>query len=83
MALEPGRLQLSRRHAPGHDDLEGPFAEAQARRIGVLGRLFEQAIKAVTAPVQLLLQGDHLRVDGFCVFSSLVEGCVCWKRMGA
>jgi hypothetical protein len=58
VALEPGRLQRARRHAAGHDNLEGALAEAQLWWAGMHRRVLQQAIESVGVPVEFLLQRD-------------------------
>lgn len=58
VAREPGCLQFAGDHAAGHDDLEGALPEGERRRVRVLGRIVEQAVEVVAAPVEFLLQRD-------------------------
>src|SRR4051812_15482542 len=83
MALEPRSLQLAGRHATGHNDLEGALAEAERRRLRVLWRRLVQAVEAVAAPVEFLLQRDHARARGVDVGAGSVEVVAAGQDAGA
>ncbi len=83
MALEPGSLQLTGCHATGHGDLEGALAEAERRRVWVLRRRLVQAVEAVAAPVELLLQRNHAGTRSLGLPAGGVEGAAGWHGFGA
>jgi hypothetical protein len=73
MAGEPGGLQRARRHAASHQDLECALAQRDLGRAIGFQRRVEQAVEAITAPIQLFLQGDHPAADALRPGSGLIE----------